>query len=62
MEFKIKTLAQHGTMPFQDYRSFFDWCEKSTLEDKAKVSEFFLHNLALTCLNVCDPNGKLRDL
>lgn len=61
MQFQIKTLAQRGTMSFQDYRQFFDLCDQSTLEDRAKMSEFYLHNLALIDLNVWDPNAKLGD-
>lgn len=57
-----KTLTQHGTMPFQDYRQFINLCDKSTPEGKAKLSKFYLHNLALTYLNVWDPNAKLGDL
>jgi len=49
-------------MPFQDSRQFIDLCDQSTLEDRAKMSEFYLHNLVLTYLNVWDPNSKLRDL
>ena len=32
------------------------------MEDKAKISEFYLHNLALIYLNVWDANAKLGDL
>ena len=49
-------------MPFQGYRKFIELCDKSTLEDKANIFEFYLHNLALTNLNVWDPNAKLGDL
>jgi len=37
-------------------------CDKSTLEDKGKLSEFYLHNPALTNLNFWDPNENLGDL
>lgn len=49
-------------MPFQDYRQFIELCDQSTLEDRAKISEFYLHNLALADLNVWDPNPKMGDL
>ena len=62
LQFQIKTLAQRGTMSFQEYRQFIDLYDQSTLEDRAKMSEFYLHNLALTYLNVWDPNSKLGDL
>jgi len=28
LQFQIKTLAQRGNMPFQDYRHFIDICDK----------------------------------
>ena len=49
-------------MPFQDYRQFIVLCDQSTLEDRANMSEFYLHNMALTDMNVWDPNAKLGDL
>ena len=49
-------------MPFQDYRQFKDLRDQSTSEDKAKMAEFYLHNMALTDMNVWDPNAKLGDL
>ena len=39
-----------------------DLCDQSTSEDKANMAEFYLHNMALTDLNVWDPNAKLGDL
>ncbi len=49
-------------MPFQDYKQFIDLCDQSTLEDKGKMYEFYLQNMELTYMNVCDPNTKLGDL
>ena len=49
-------------MPFQDYREFIDLFDQSTLEDRAKMAEFYLHNKALTYKNVWDPNTELGDL
>jgi len=49
-------------MPFQDYKKFIDLCDQSTLEDRAKMDEFYLHNMALTDMNVWDPNPELGDL
>ncbi len=46
-------------MPLQDYRPFIDVYDQSTLEDREKMSDLYLHNLALTYLNVWDPNSKL---
>ena len=62
MQFQIKTLAQRGTMPFQDDRKFTDLCDQSALEDRAKMAEFYLHNMALTDMNVWDPKAELGDL
>jgi len=39
-----------------------DLCDQSTSKDKEKMAEFYLHNMALTDLNVWDPNAKLGDL
>jgi len=39
-----------------------DFCDQSTFEDKAKREKFYLHNMALTDLNVWDPKAKLGDL
>jgi len=33
LQFQIKTLAQGGTMPFQDYRQLMDLCDQRRLED-----------------------------
>lgn len=49
-------------MPFQDFIKFIYLFDESTLEDRAKFFEFYLHNLALTDLNVWDPNLKLGEL
>jgi len=49
-------------MPFQDCSQFIDLCDQSTLEDRAKMAEFYLHNMALTDMNVWDPNAELGDL
>lgn len=49
-------------MPFQDYREFMDLCDQSTPEDKAKIAEFYLHNMFLIDMNVWDPNATLGDL
>lgn len=39
-----------------------DLCDQSTSGDKAKMEKFYLHNMALTNLNVWDLNAKLGDL
>ena len=49
-------------MPFQDYRQFIDLYDQSALEDRAKMAEFFLHNMALIYMNIWDPNAELGDL
>ena len=62
LQFQVETLAQRGTMPFQQYKQFIDLCDQSTLEDRAKMAEFYLHNMALIDMNVWDPNAELGDL
>jgi len=39
-----------------------DLCDQSTSKDKAKMTKFYLHNMALIDMNVWDPNAKLGDL
>ena len=46
-------------MLFQDYRQFIDLCDQTTLKDRAELAEFYFHNMALTDMNVWDPNSKL---
>ena len=36
LQFQIKTLAQRGTIPFQNYNQFMNLCDSSSVEDKAK--------------------------
>lgn len=37
-------------------------CDSSSAEDKAKLSEFYLHNLALPNMNLWDPNTAVGDV
>ncbi len=62
LQFQIKTLAQRGTIPFQNYVQFMHLCATSSAEDKAKLAEFYLHNMALHDMNFWDPNAALGDL
>lgn len=39
-----------------------DPCDQSSSEDKEKIAEFYLHNMALIDMNVWDPNARLGDL
>lgn len=39
-----------------------DLCDQSSSEDKAKIAEFYLNNVALIDMNVRDPNASLGDL
>ena len=49
-------------MPFQDYSQFIDLCDENSLEDRAKMAEFHLHNMTLTDMNILNPNAELGDL
>lgn len=62
LQCQINTLAQRGTKPFKDYGQFMDPWDHSSAEDKAKLVEFYLHNMALTDMNLWDPNSILGDL
>ena len=48
LQFQIKTLAQHGSMPFHDYKKFIEFFNQASMEDKEKLAEFYIHNLSLT--------------
>ena len=39
-----------------------DLCEHSSIEDKVKLAGFYLHNMALTDMNLWDRNARLGDL
>jgi len=39
-----------------------DLCDHSLAEDKAKLAEFYLHNMALINMSLWDPNPVLGDL
>ena len=62
LQFQIKTLAQRGIIPFQNYGQFMHLCDTSSAKDKAKLVEFYLHNMALPDMNFWDPNATLGDV
>ena len=47
LQFQINTLAQRGISHIQNPQQFSELCSTSSSEDKAKLAEFYLHNLAL---------------
>ena len=55
-------MDQRGTIPFQNYNQFMHLCDSSSAEDKAKLAELYLQNLALPNMNLWDPNTTLGDL
>jgi len=46
-------------MPFQDYRKFINLCDQITLEDREKISNFYLHNDRFKCVG---PKSQDSDL
>ena len=62
LQFQINTLAQRGITPFQNQQQFSELCSMSSSEDKAKLAEFYLHNLALPNEVSWDPNTTLGDM
>jgi hypothetical protein len=56
LQFQINDLAQRGISQIQNPQQFTDLCNSSSSEDKAKLSEFYLHNLALPNVTSWDPN------
>lgn len=49
-------------MLYQDYGQFMHLCDHSSAKDKVKLVEFYVHNMALTNMNLWDPNATLGDL
>jgi len=62
LQFQINTLAQRGISQIQNPQQFVDLCNNSSLEDKAKLSDFYLHNLALPNITSWDPNTAVGDM
>lgn len=62
LQFQINTLAQKGISQIQNPQQFMDLCNNSSSEDKAKLSEFYLHNLALPNITSWDPNTAVGDM
>ena len=62
LQFQINTLAQRGISQIQDPQQFSELCSTSSSEDKAKLAEFYLHNLALPNVVSWDPNTALGDM
>ena len=62
LQYQINALAQRGISQLQDPQQFTALCNSSSSEDKAKVSEFYLHNLALPNVNSWDPNIVVGDM
>lgn len=56
-----RNLVQHGSMPFQDYKQFIEFCNQFSIEDRAKLAEFYIHNITLIDMNILDPNVRLGD-
>ena len=62
LQFQINILAQKGITPFQNCHQFAALCGSSSSEDRAKLSEFYLHNFALPDMNAWDPNTVIGDV
>ena len=62
LQFQINTLAQRGISHVQNPQQFSELCSTSSSEDKAKLAEFYLHNLALPNEVSWDPNIALGDM
>ena len=62
LQFQINTLAPRGISQLQDPQQFIEVCSTSSSEDRAKLAEFYLHNLALPNVVSWDPNTALGDM
>ena len=60
--FKIKNLASHGSLPFQDCRQFMNFYKKAKMADQEKMAEFYVHILVLTNLDIWEPNPIMGDM
>ena len=54
--------AKSSILYLKEQWKFIYLCDQSTLEDRTKMSKFYLRNVALIDMNVWDPNAKLGDL
>ena len=62
LQYQINALAQRGISQLQDPQQFTALCNSSSSKDKAKLSEFYLHNLALPNVTTWDPNTVVGDM
>ena len=62
LQFQINTLAQRGIEQIHNPQQFAEICSTSSAEDKAKLAEFYIHNLVLPNEVSWDPNIALGDL
>ena len=62
LQFQINALAQRGISQVQDPQQFTELCNISSSGDKAKLAEFYLHNLVLPNVTSWDPNTALGDM
>ena len=62
LTFQINALAQRGISQVQDPQQFTELCNISSSGDKAKLAEFYLHNLVLPNVTSWDPNTVLGDM
>ena len=62
LQFQINALAQRGISQVQDPQQFTELCNISSSGDKAKLAEFYLHNLVLPNVTAWDPNTVLGDM
>ena len=62
LQFQIRHQHKGAPCHFRTAGILFDICDQSALEDRAKIAEFYLHNMALTDMNIWDHNEELGDL
>jgi len=62
LQFQINALVQRGISQVQDPQQFTELCNLSSSGDKAKLAEFYLHNLVLPNVTSWDPNTALGDM
>ena len=60
--FQIKTLASHGSLPFQDCSQFMNFYKQDNMVDQEKMAEFYVHKFVLTNLDIWDLNPTMGDM
>lgn len=48
--------------PFPRLQKFIEFCHRSSVEERARMVEFYMHNIILTYNNFWEPNCRMGDV